>query len=204
MENFAFFFEKVQDFANLSLQARPCKETDKRTKAIVKLADQIPGLYVSLKTRLGDSARMTTTISHKNKNEMDRGVVNVISQSINWMLKKQKTVVFGIVGGRSVSGIFRRLKATDISWKKTHIFMIDERLVPLDSPQSNFRLAKEKFINELLINKRLPPENVHPFVMDISKPDFGISNYEDTLQCYGNIYDIILLIDDSYVLTNLR
>ncbi|KKN13690.1 hypothetical protein LCGC14_1003730 [marine sediment metagenome] len=136
---------------------------------------------------------MRTIVSYQNKDELDQGAADIISQSINRMLEKQKTVVFGIVGGRSVSGIFRRLRTADISWEKTHIFMLDERIVPLDSPQSNFRLAKENFIDELLMNKRLLPENVHPFVMNICKPDLAISDYEDTLQRYGDIYDIILL-----------
>lgn len=144
---------------------------------------------------------MTTTISYENKNELDRDAADIVLQSINKMLIKQKTVVFGIVGGRSVSGIFKRLRTADISWEKTHIFMVDERLVPLDSPQSNFKLAKKHFINKLLMNKRLPSENVHPFVMNTFKPDFGISDYEDTLQRHGGTYDIILLSsgEDAHV-----
>ncbi len=136
---------------------------------------------------------MTATISYINKNEMERGAAEIISRSISRMLKKQKIVVFGIVGGKSVSGIFKRLKTANISWQRTHIFMLDERIVPLDDPLSNFKLAEEHFISDLLINKRLSPENLHPFAINISKPGSAISDYEATLQSYGGVHDIVLL-----------
>lgn len=136
---------------------------------------------------------MTAIVSHKDKDELEKRAVDIISHSFNKLLQKQKTVVFGIPGGRSVPGIFRRLKEKNIPWEKVHIFMVDERLVFLNHPESNFKLAKENFIDELLIGGLLPAENIHPFVMDERKPDFGISDYENKLIKHGGIYDLVLL-----------
>jgi len=136
---------------------------------------------------------VATIISYRDKYELESRAGDIITQSVNRLLKKQKTAVLGIPGGRSVSGIFRRLRGKSISWGKIHIFMVDERLVPLDDPQSNFKLAREHLVDELLARGRLPPENVHPFVMDESQPDFGISDYENELLRHGGIYDVVLL-----------
>ena len=43
-----------------------------------------------------------------------------------------------------------------IDWKRLLIFFVDERCVPPDSPDSNYRLAKETFLSKV----PLPEENV--------------------------------------------
>lgn len=136
---------------------------------------------------------MITIIPCRDKYELESRAGDIISQSANGLLKGQKTVVLGIPGGRSVSGIFRRLRGKSIPWGKIHVFMVDERLVPLDDPQSNFKLAREHLIDELLTRGILPSANVHPFVVDESRPDFGLSNYLNELLRHGGIYDIVLL-----------
>lgn len=136
---------------------------------------------------------MTTIISNKDKDVLEKKAVNIISSSINNLLLKKERIIFGITGGRSVSGIFKLLKEKNIPWGNVHIFMLDERLVPIDDKESNFRLAKENFIDELISKGLLPEENVHPFAMDESKKNFGISDYEAELKKYGGVYDIILL-----------
>jgi len=118
----------------------------------------------------------------KNKEELEREAVNIIREAIDEILKEKENVVLAVPGGRSVSGIFKLLKKEDIQWQKVHIFMIDERVVPLDHEDSNFKLVKENLLNE-----EIPEENVHPFILDK-----GIKDYEEELKKYGS-YDIILL-----------
>ena len=136
---------------------------------------------------------MAIITSYKDKDELEKHAADIISRSINRLLEHQRTVVLGVPGGRSVSGIFRRFKEKNIPWKKVHVFMVDERLVPLNHPDSNFKLAKEHFIDELTRRGCLLPENVHPFVMAEGQPDFGISDYEEKLIERGGIYDLVLL-----------
>lgn len=136
---------------------------------------------------------MTRIIWSKDQDELGKRAADIISQSVNKLVKKQQTVVFGIPGGRSVSGVFRQLRARSVPWQKTHIFMVDERLVPLNHPQSNFKLARERFIDELLSRGDLPRRNVHPFIMDQSKPDFGTSDYGQELERLGGCHDLVLL-----------
>ena len=120
---------------------------------------------------------MTEIISLNNIDEFNNKAANILKESIDQLLLNQENVILGIPGGRSVAGIFNKLKEKDIAWKKVHIFMIDERLVSIEDPQSNFKIAKENFIDELLDKDLLPKENVHPFIGDIPK-------YEDELKSF--------------------
>ena len=135
---------------------------------------------------------MTEIIVDKREN-LEQKAADIISDSINNLLKKQETVVLAIPGGRSVTGIFKNLKEKNIPWKKAHIFIVDERLVPIDHKESNFRLAKESFIEELINKGLLPKENTHPFILNKSEPDSGISAYQEEIKKHGSIYDIVLL-----------
>ncbi len=144
--------------------------------------------------RFNQRNKMLTTITGSKQN-CDQKVVEIIQKSILKILKKKKVAVLGLCGGRSIQGIFRLLaqdtrtqEAISIPWPKVQLFWVDERLVPLDHPESNYRLAQELFIDELIKKERLPPQNIHPF-------DYrtGIIPYQKTLADHGGKYDIILL-----------
>jgi 6-phosphogluconolactonase len=130
-----------------------------------------------------------TEIIKAPKSELEKKAAQILKDSIVNLLKEKDQIIFAIPGGRSVSGVFQLLKEEkDISWDKVHIFMVDERLVPLDHPDSNFKLAKESFIDALLNSGKLPKENVHPFMKDL-----GMDKYEEELKELGGAYDIVLL-----------
>jgi len=121
--------------------------------------------------------------------KLNKTAVEILVENINKLLKEQQRVILGIPGGRSVKGIFALLKNEKrIPWKNVHIFMVDERLVPLSSEESNFKLANDAFIDSLVLENKLPKENIHPFIAKS-----GISDYENELKKYGKSYDIIIL-----------
>lgn len=62
-------------------------------------------------------------------------------------------------GGRTPELFFRRLAAEPkaVPWARTHVFWVDERYVPPDSPASNYRLAAETLLNHVDI----PPTQVY-------------------------------------------
>ena len=128
-----------------------------------------------------------------NKSKVAIKVVSIIKKSIKEVSKNKDYITLAIPGGRSVVPIFKLLKQDKrISWKKIHIFMVDERLVPINHKDSNFKLAKDLFIGSLLKSGRLPEENVHPFIFKPGK-DKGTKIYEKELKGYKSRYDIVLL-----------
>lgn len=132
-------------------------------------------------------------IIKQEREQLEKFAADLIAKSIREISAEKDNIVLAIPGGRSVSGIFNILKHEDINWSAVHIFLVDERLVSIDDEQSNFKLAKDVFIDELINEGKLPRENVHPFIY---KPDYecrGTRNYKEELGKYGGRYDIILL-----------
>ena len=71
--------------------------------------------------------------------------------------------------------------------------MVDERIVPFNSKESNYRLANDSFIQDLIKNKILPQKNVHPFIPDEHFGDKGVDEYEKEFKKCGKRFDVLLL-----------
>src|SRR5262244_2565793 len=66
-------------------------------------------------------------------------------------------------------------------WKRVSWYWGDERFVPFDHPESNYRMAREA----MLAKAPVPPENIHPVPAD-GTPEEVAARYEQTLQdAYG-------------------
>ena len=117
-----------------------------------------------------------------------REAILLINKEIKNILNYKDKVVFGLPGGRSVKTLFDELIKSDVPWHKIHFFMVDERLVTIDDEQSNFKLVKEQLLDKIDI----PKENLHPFIVDEAKKDYGTIEYLNELNDYGG-YDIIVL-----------
>lgn len=66
-----------------------------------------------------------------------------------------------LAGGGTPKPVYERLATPDVAagidWGRVHVFFGDERCVPPDDPQSNFRMAREA----LLAHVPIPAEHVH-------------------------------------------
>jgi 6-phosphogluconolactonase len=66
-------------------------------------------------------------------------------------------------------------------WHRVHWYWGDERFVPYDHPESNYRMTREVMLSKVAV----PPENVHPIPTD-GDPNDAARRYERTLQqSYG-------------------
>jgi len=102
-------------------------------------------------------------------------------------------VTLALPGGRSVNGIYSELKKIeDPIWRKIHIFLVDERAVPITDAESNFKLIWESFAGTLVKKGFLPLENLHPLKIDDSS-DYGAKKYMSILEKYGSEFDIVLV-----------
>ena len=66
---------------------------------------------------------------------------------------------------------------TRFPWDRTHLFFGDERFVPHDHPDSNYRMAREAMIAHVPI----ADAQVHPWETD-SDPEHSALHYADTLK----------------------
>ena len=65
-----------------------------------------------------------------------------------------------------------------IPWAKTVVYFGDERYVPPDHPDSNYRMARETLLNLVPI----PPEQIHPMPTNFDVPAEAAAAYTQTLQ----------------------
>jgi len=90
----------------------------------------------------------------------------------------------GLSGGQSPISFYQLLsREENLPWDKTHIFLADERYVPLDHPDSNGGAIKKNFLN--LIN--IPSSNIHLIETDMLSLELAAQQYEQTLRKYFSL-----------------
>ena len=67
-----------------------------------------------------------------------------------------------------------------LDWQKIHLFWGDERFVPPDHRDSNFRMAREALIDLVPI----PAAQIHPVPTNAASPEEAAGLYEAELQAY--------------------
>lgn len=103
-------------------------------------------------------------------------------------------------GGSTPERLYRLLAAPpfrgSISWPNVHLFFGDERCVPPDAPESNYRMAHDALIAPV----SLLPENVHRMPGESAAPEAGAQQYEAELRRFFSLaagawprFDLVLL-----------
>ena len=138
---------------------------------------------------------------------MDREVIrtgNFASDAANFILgqahkalAERKEFRIALSGGNTPRPIYERLAVTgrDLAWESIRITFGDERCVPPDDPQSNFRMAREA----LFIPAAIPEKSIMRMRGEID-PKIAAQEYENQLDLLAaqrgeDIYrhDLILL-----------
>jgi 6-phosphogluconolactonase len=101
-------------------------------------------------------------------------------------------------GGTTPSDFYRGLAnhQDDFPWSKTHLFLVDERFVPWDHPDSNLGMLRTLFLETVPI----PKENVHPVMTSELALEKAADLYEQELQSVFNLTDTMLPEFDCIIL----
>jgi 6-phosphogluconolactonase len=102
-------------------------------------------------------------------------------------------------GGSTPRGLHQELVthfSSQLQWDKVFFFWGDERHVPPDSSDSNYRMAKETLLSKLPI----PPENIFRVPAELPDARQAAAKYEQTIQKFFHLgpdafprFDFILL-----------
>jgi 6-phosphogluconolactonase len=83
-----------------------------------------------------------------------------------------------------------------LPWDKTHLFLVDERVVPWEHRDSNYHMLRETLLNYIPI----PQENIHPIPTDRTSLQTSAKAYEEEMKIFFNLqsgqypeFDLILL-----------
>ncbi len=102
-------------------------------------------------------------------------------------------------GGSTPKALYSLLASADycarLNWTRIHLFWGDERCVPPDHPESNFRMVHETLLGKI----SMPPENIHRIAAE-NEPAAAAAAYESELKNFFGVangtwpaFDLILL-----------
>ncbi len=127
---------------------------------------------------------------------LDRAAAEFIVDLSRNAAAERRTFSMALSGGTTPRGLYRLLALPpyreSIDWRAVHVFWADERSVPPDHEESNFRLA-----HDLLLSKvPLPKDHIHRIRGEID-PASAASAYEDELRSFfesaAMTFDLVLL-----------
>jgi len=101
-------------------------------------------------------------------------------------IEKKNIFYAAISGGNTPRHFFEMLgelpDAQSLPWSKIQLFWVDERYVPPVSPQSNYKLAADTFLNKVAI----PQNNIHRIPTEYCDFNVAAHRYEQTIrQVFG-------------------
>ncbi len=120
-------------------------------------------IYPDIDTLSQDAAQYIVGIA--NESIADRGRFTIALSGGNTPRK-----TYGLLGSEPYS--------SQIDWKLVHIFWSDERCVPPDSPDSNYRMAHEELLSKISI----PNLQVHRMPADMPDRDAAAQEYTDEMR----------------------
>ena len=82
-----------------------------------------------------------------------RRAIDLLAETLN----TKEWATLAISGGSSPRPMFELFAASGFSWNRVHVFLVDERYVPPNDSQSNFRMANETWLTPA----KVPAENIH-------------------------------------------
>jgi 6-phosphogluconolactonase len=125
-----------------------------------------------------------------------------VSQLIVRAVADRGTALVSLAGGTTPRRLYASLADARqpwrdrIPWSQVHLFWGDERHVPPDHPDSNFRMAREAMLDAVPV----PPENIHRVRAEEPDAQRAAAEYEAALRSFfalapGELprFDLILL-----------
>ncbi len=100
-----------------------------------------------------------------------------ISALLEQALSEQEHATLAVSGGSTPKLLFQSMVASGFRWQRVHLFFVDERCVPPNDAESNYRLANEN----LIAPAHIPPDRVHRIHAEI-KPEAGAQQYVDDIR----------------------
>ncbi len=92
------------------------------------------------------------------KTTLSEQVIQFIAQISAKAINQQGKFTIALSGGSMPKLLTGLASEPSIDWSAWHVFWADERMVPLDHPDSNFRSAQEHFLGTVTI----PPHQIYP------------------------------------------
>lgn len=151
---------------------------------------------------------MNMQIMH-NEIEQINAICDFIKKEINNLLNIKNHIVLAVSGGKSPVNLFKKLNQLDITWEKITIILVDERIVPINSADSNEYLIKNFLLKNkaskgtfisLLENKDNLEEIINS--IDIAILGMGVDGHFASIFSDAKEYNEAISTNKTYLITN--
>lgn len=104
-----------------------------------------------------------------------------LTESIRSALQQNDTCIVGLSGGSTPRPIYELLgKAEGIDWSSVYLFLVDERHVPADNPDSNQSLVRDT----LLLHADVPSDHLYFPDTSLSMQDCIVAYSQSLIQLF--------------------
>jgi 6-phosphogluconolactonase len=135
-----------------------------------------------------------------NPQTLAQKAVDIFVTEANKALAIKDSFYVALSGGSSPKHFFELLgilpQSKALLWNKIHLFWVDERYVPVSSPQSNYKMAADTFLNKVAI----PQDNIHRIPTEFDDINASARKYEEIIKTVFNLgagekpqFDLIVL-----------
>lgn len=105
-----------------------------------------------------------------------------VLDTLHLSLDNQSRATFAISGGSTPRLLFSRLASSGFNWSRVHIFWVDERCVPPDDNQSNYKLANET----LIAPAKISSSNVHRIQGELEPSEAAKQYVREITEFFGS------------------
>lgn len=127
---------------------------------------------------------------------LSKKACQLISEKTLRSIQEKGFVTLVLSGGKTPIETYKNLAESRLPWSQVHLFWGDERNVPIESPESNFKTANDYLISKITI----PSENIHRIQGELSDTKEAAQFYETDLRLFFGThktssphFDIVLL-----------
>ncbi|WP_247215416.1 6-phosphogluconolactonase [Synechococcus sp. C9] len=120
----------------------------------------------------------------------------LIQKRVFAAIDQQGRATLVLAGGSTPRRLYEHIATQSWPWHQIHLFWGDERFVPPDHPDSNYRMVRETWLDRVTF----PAGNIHPMPTVPLTPEAAAAAYEQELQAFfalkpGEfpVFDVILL-----------
>jgi 6-phosphogluconolactonase len=131
-----------------------------------------------------------------NRAELIERSLSIVRSKIQAAIAERGQCTIALAGGSTPEPLYRAIATQDLPWEKIHVFWGDERYVPANHPDSNQKMARLAWLDQV----NIPASNIHPMPTGSADPAADARSHQTELQQFFQVsegefpaFDIILL-----------
>jgi 6-phosphogluconolactonase len=112
----------------------------------------------------------------EDENRLSDTMIEIWRKICREAIAKNGYFATALSGGKTPIPLYRKLAdlKDSLPWKQTHIFLVDERFVPLEDPDNNFHMLRGALLNRI----RIPSGNKQTWASrHFDYKDDGLTRY---------------------------